>query len=91
MIENPGFADFSTLISTSTLIGDNYFVGYGDSLPYTGSLVFDEQLLLVGFTTAGSELSDGERFVSNFTVQYSATNTTEQYNYVYKVVVHCMD
>ncbi len=83
MVDHHSDTDFDNLISTSMLLGD-YFVGLVNSLPNTGSLVFHEQLLLVGFTTAGIKFNSGERFVSNFTFQYSATDT-ESYNYVYKV------
>ena len=70
---------FASIITTSTVFESDSFVGVEVTpLPNSGSLTFNHNFLLVGFTVAGY---DTARFISNFRFQYStASADLEQYN-----------
>ena len=82
-----GLNNFSALLSLSPVIGEDYFKSFG--FPNTGNLTFSQTFLLVGFTTVGvSNTSYGDRYVYDFSLQYSDSldNPYQTYSQVFHYI-----
>ena len=72
-----GLVPFSTVLSSEPTLSEGYFRAF--DIPNIGHLVFDEDLVLIGLTTQGYEVSSNSYFASNFTFQYS--NATDSLDF----------
>ena len=82
-----GIDDFSSLLSLSPVIGEDYFRSF--DIPNTGNLTFSQTFLIVGFTTLGNSISSfGDRYVSEFSFQYSDSldNPYQTYSQVFHYI-----
>ena len=68
---------FKNVLTTSTLMEEAFRYFLETAVPNTGEILFKEEFLLTGITTAGFKLNstDPDRFVSNFTFLYSSFTT----------------
>ena len=76
-VQHGGSRPFSALLSPSPLFSVGYFNAF--RTPNIGELVFNKDLVLIGLSTQGYQVSSTVYYVSEFTLQYS--NSTEgEYN-----------
>ena len=81
-----GVNNFSSLLSLSPVIGEDYFRSI--DIPNTGNLTFSQTFLLVGFTTLGNSFSSQDRYVSQFSFEYSDSldNPYQTYSQVFHYI-----
>ena len=81
-----GTDDFKAILSLSPIAGNEYFISF--DIPNTGNLTFSQTFLLVGFTTQGESISSQDRYVSEFSFQYSDSldNPYQTYSQVFHYI-----